>query len=45
MTPVFEAASMPFLRQPMGEDWAVRANDVMETAGATTFDEPILRVE
>ncbi|HLH15216.1 MAG TPA: NAD(P)H-dependent oxidoreductase [Solirubrobacteraceae bacterium] len=43
MTPLFDAVHIPFVRQFIGEDGEVHANDVMEQAATTMLDE-LLRV-
>jgi NAD(P)H-dependent FMN reductase len=44
MLPVFEAVSIPFHPQFMGEDGSVEANDIMEQAADAMLDE-LVRIE
>jgi hypothetical protein len=44
MLPVFEAVSIPFHPQFIGEDGRVQANDIMEQAAGAMLDE-LVRVE
>jgi hypothetical protein len=39
MTPVFEAVSIPFVRQFIGDDGNLIANEVMTTAAEAMLDE------
>ena len=44
MVPVMEAVNIPFVRQFIGEDGELHANDVMEQAAVALLDE-LLRVD
>jgi NAD(P)H-dependent FMN reductase len=39
MTPAFEAVSIPFVKEFLGDDGKIHANDVMETAARAMLDE------
>jgi NAD(P)H-dependent FMN reductase len=44
MTPAFEAVSIPFVKEFLGDDGKIHANDVMETAARAMLDE-VARLE
>ncbi|HEX3993964.1 MAG TPA: NAD(P)H-dependent oxidoreductase, partial [Acetobacteraceae bacterium] len=39
MVPLFEAVSIPFVAQFLGDDGSVQANEIMETAATAMLDE------
>jgi NAD(P)H-dependent FMN reductase len=44
MTPAFEAVSIPFVKEFLGDDGRIHANDVMETSARAMLDE-VARLE
>jgi NAD(P)H-dependent FMN reductase len=44
MTPAFESVSIPFVKEFLGDDGKIHANDVMETAARAMLDE-VARLE